>query len=186
MAELGTLVFWVVVISTAIVTFIWLPLSILWAPFAAFISARQARTQGSEIWWQYGLLGALYSVSFLLPWIYLAWRLSQRRMPISLIMTGYISIYILWLLSLFFTFSFLTTESQVVALLALFVGVAFGILSTFVLLRNVSRDRFRDQLQPFSKFHEEPFRDLPYIAPFILAFVQMIILNWAIRYSVLS
>ncbi len=71
---------------------------IVWAPFAALISALIARSRGLNAG-RYALAGAIHSAAFLLPWIRLVLRMYSIPVPRGIAALVYILLYSLWLLS---------------------------------------------------------------------------------------
>ena len=192
MADLGLAVYWTVILFSLFMVFVWIPISILFAPVAAIISAGQARSRKLNTLY-YGLIGALYSAFLLLPWIYLVCRLAGRRVPVILIMTGYFIVFVVWSLSVFFTYGFLITKNHPLASPALFVSGSF-VVGTLVILTALAvpwgdpvpwsgpgRQRAQGQLQPSSEYRHR-LRDFVYLAPFIFATAQAVALEWSIRY----
>ncbi len=82
------------------VTYSWVLVSVVFSPFAAGICMWLARRRGLNVW-HYGLIGAIYSLSFLYPWIYLATRLLGRRMSGKIVIAGYVNMYVWWVAWLF-------------------------------------------------------------------------------------
>ena len=72
------------------------PVGILWAPFGALICAILARKRGMNAW-RYAAVGALYSVLFFWPWVYLVARMDDRTLHRGLIVLFYFGVYVLWL-----------------------------------------------------------------------------------------
>ena len=163
---------------SALVNNLWILMSILWAPVAAFVSMRQARALGYNIWY-YGLVGALYSTFLFLPWLYLTNRLSGGRTPRSLIVIGYFIAYMVWIISLGFTYLFLNIDNRGLASLALFVSGALLLASIF------SFRREPDYLPPSPEYEHRP-RDFFYVVPFAFATAQAIVLQASIRYEIMD
>ena len=65
----------------------------LWAPFGALICARMARRRGLNAW-RYAAAGALYSILFFWPWVYLVARMDDRRLHRWLIALFYFGVYV--------------------------------------------------------------------------------------------
>lgn len=69
----------------------------LWTPAAAVICACRARARGLSVS-RYALFGALCSVLFIVPWIYLVARMYDKSIPRNIVRTVYIILYALWLI----------------------------------------------------------------------------------------
>ncbi len=67
------------------------------APFAAMVSWKAARKRRLKPG-LYLVMGAMYSVAFLLPWLYLTARLRGNAFPPNAIRIGYFVLYATWLL----------------------------------------------------------------------------------------
>ena len=93
-------IFWVafliIVFSPAAVVAAML-LGWLWAPFAALICWLRARSLGLPPR-RYAAIGALYSALFFLPWLYLALRMFGKTVMDSMVVGGYIVLYLIWFL----------------------------------------------------------------------------------------
>ena len=101
-------------------------LGLLWAPFATMICARTARARGLDSR-RYAIAGAVYSVLFLLPSIFLIARIHNKSTPGCLTRSAYVLIYgWLWPVS---------TLSYYIFTLAL--PEPFWIVSVSLLLLNV-------------------------------------------------
>ena len=101
-------------------------LGLLWAPFAALVCSRAARARGLETR-RYALAGAIYSILFFWPWVYLILRMYNKHIPGCIIRIVYILTYgVLWPIS---TLSLL--------LLAIWYQQPFRSMLIFVLLLNI-------------------------------------------------
>lgn len=69
---------------------------LLWSPIGAWICWRTARSKGFQPW-RYAIWGAIYSVSFFLPWVYLLLRMHGRSVSVSVVKTVYKFLYGIWL-----------------------------------------------------------------------------------------
>ena len=145
------------------------PLSIVWAPFAALISASQARRRGSTDWRYYRMVGALYSVLLLLPWIYLTLRLAGRTVPLSLIRGVYIAIYVLWAFYLLITFYLRLASPQNDAQfwLVLAVGIFAFFVSAWMLIRHTVGNDQQEGVQHTENDYRLTQRGLVYLTPFV-------------------
>ena len=68
----------------------------LWAPFGALACGMIARKKGL-VSWRYALSGAIYSILFFWPWVYLVVRMYDRELPRFLIRLFYSLLYVTWL-----------------------------------------------------------------------------------------
>ena len=101
-------------------------LGLLWAPFAALFCSRVARARGLETR-RYALAGAIYSILFFWPWIYLILRMYNKHIPGCVIRIVYILTYgVMWPIS---TLSLL--------ILAIWYPQPFRSVLIFVLLLNI-------------------------------------------------
>ena len=71
-------------------------LGALWAPFAALLCAKEARRRGLDPR-RYAKAGALYSVLFFFPWVYLMARMRGRTVPVAAVSAVYVLLYVVWL-----------------------------------------------------------------------------------------
>lgn len=69
---------------------------LLWSPIGAWICWRTARSKGFQPW-RYAIWGAIYSVCFFLPWVYLLLRMHGRSVSVSGVKTVYKFLYGIWL-----------------------------------------------------------------------------------------
>lgn len=67
-----------------------------WAPFGALTCKRIARSRGLNPR-RYAIAGAVYSVLFFLPWVYLVMRMRGRSVSVVVIRITYILLYGTWL-----------------------------------------------------------------------------------------
>ena len=173
--------YWTALILSAVTEMLLLPICLLLAPFAAVITSTLAFRQGSNVWWYYGLVGALYAVFLLLPWIYLAWRLAGRTMSPRLIMAGYISVYVFWAIILAATSLFLMDglRDPVALPLVLFLSAVAFVASAKSLFRVVSRRSQGVAAEHYEDRYKHTLRDFVYLAPFVLATAQVFVHNWS-------
>ena len=167
--------YWFGLIVFSAIVGIWMLMSVLWAPVAAFVCMRHARALGYDVRY-YGLVGALYSTFLVLPWLYLTNRLSGERTPTSLIVIGYFIAYMVWIISLGFTYFSLYLENRGLATLVMLVSVTLLLASIFSLRREP------DYLPPSSKYGHR-LSDFFYVAPFAFATAQATMLHWSRHYT---
>lgn len=80
----------------AIILAIGVAVGLLWAPFAALICGRVARSRGYD-GRKYAVAGAVYSTLFFWPWVYLVARLYNRTIPASIVRgTYYMLLGVIW------------------------------------------------------------------------------------------
>ena len=176
----GIFLFWPPIYS--ILWGIWIFFSVVFSPLAAGICMWLARRRGLNIRY-YGLIGAIYSAFSLLPWLYLVTRMSGRRIPVSLIITGYVVLYLSWftlLLAVYVLFILIHQETDVqrlwVSSVFLSIAAIAAVGSALALISNRNRRKELGQnVQPFLGGYTLNSRDLIYIAPFALAFVTIIV-----------
>lgn len=185
MEDFGILAVGIVLFFSLLLVGVWLPLSILWAPFAALLSARKAHLLGLAPAY-FGLVGALYSAALFLPWIYLMFRLSGKEVPTPLIVVGYSGVSLIWLLSLLITYSFLDGRSEQLAILTVLGSIVLMAMS----LTRVFLSYGRLHIQEGSPNERMPYTHSPsdfwYIAPFGVTFAQALILAFSVWYVVFS
>ena len=156
----------------------WTVPSLLFAPFASVICMLIALRRGQSIL-SYGLLGALYSIAYLLPWIYLITRLSGRRMPRKVIMVGYVAIYVNGIAVSFglFALAFLDYEGYggetawtLLTGLVLIVGASTWLLG---IIHRWRTDPHRETKHSSKEYTHTP-EDLVYLTPFLLTLVGQV------------
>ena len=153
---------------------IWILFSVVFSPFAAGICMWLALRRGLNVW-RYGLIGAIYSVFSLLPWLYLVTRMSGRRMPRTIAIAGYVVLYFSWftlLFTVYQTFIFLPLEPDVqeIWVSSVFLSIA-AIAAVGSALALISSHKRWEELPGDYTLNS---RDLVYIAPFTLAHVTLI------------
>ena len=176
---IGASLFWFVFIGS----WLFLALGIVWAPFAATISALQSYKRGSEIWWYYGLVGAIYSLCFLFPWFFLAVRLSGKRISLWFIVAGYFVLYIFWILGLIFAFSFGTSTFKTPSLtflLAFYSSGAVAILSAVGLLWSLQHRIRQERQQSSDRYYRHTVSDFAYLTPFVFTAALPLLFRWAV------
>ncbi len=155
-----------------------LVVGVAWAPFAALICARVAHAKGLDVW-RYALVGAIYSVLFLGPWIYLVARMHNKTLPNSVIRGAYVLLFgLVWPLS---ALSFIP--------LAIALPQPFGVGSLLLLLLSVvtwfiSKKRLNSWHQLHSHMADEANTYIvphhAYIMPFVYAsmWIAIAIVFW--------
>ena len=159
-------------------------LGLLWAPFAALISALTAKSRGLSPR-RSAITGAIFSMLFLLPWIYLwAW---QRNRPLSssAIASGYVLLYGLWTLGLIGQVGVvllvhsgdnLSESSTSGGMTVLFVALIAMLILSVCQLGIAGMKSYN----PFSNGERilplHPPSHLLYLSPFIYAYISMILL----------
>lgn len=165
------IIYWGSIFVVFFVAGLLVPLFLLWSPIGAFISIRQARKRGLNAW-HYGTIGFLYSVLFLLPWVYLTIRMSQRSIPRRSIVVGYMTIYFFWA-TLFVATSDFLGGALTLAFAALAILSAGYLL---VRLHELSQPRaLYNQPQGPPAEYTHRIKDLVYIAPFIFVGIQTVL-----------
>ena len=157
-----------------------LALSVLWTPFGVGLCMLLARRKGLSVPY-YGIIGAAYSLLFVLPCIYLVTRLSGRRIPTYLIIATYSAVYTLWVFLLlgmyFYTYEEILWDSArprvtdtrwEISLYPTHIGAVVAFVSTWVLAIDLKRRRnSRDSDQRFPEDYEHSLRDMLYLVPFV-------------------
>ena len=102
------------------------------APFSLFAAVTcmwLAYRRGLNVLY-YGLIGAIYWILLWLPWVYLVTRMSGRRMPVNLIITGYIVLYLGWFIVLFFVYQLFILIPREISVREVWVSLVFIFSST--------------------------------------------------------
>ena len=156
----------------------------IWAPFAALVCARVARSQGLDSR-RFAAAGAIYSTLFFWPWVYLLLRMHGRSVPAPVIRGAYIVLYaVIW-------------PATVLAFFpaALVLPHPFWVVSPLLMLVNavtwfLSRRKLSNSHQRYGHVHGDPSEDvLPnraYIMPFAHAFAWVLVaiaLWWLANFS---
>ncbi len=71
-------------------------IGLAFAPLAALVSRKMTRSRGLNPS-TYFLAGAIYSATFLLPWLHMMAVAKGKRFPPSLVQLGYVILYLAWL-----------------------------------------------------------------------------------------
>ena len=69
---------------------------VLFVPLAVVLCAWTAHRRGMSVW-HYAIAGAVCSILFFLPWIYLIFRMRGKSVSATLVRAGYIFLYSIWL-----------------------------------------------------------------------------------------
>ena len=155
---------------------LFIPMSIVWAPIAGLITAKQARRRGLTNTRYYGMVGALYAALLLLPWIHLTLRLSGRTVPLRLIRAVYITVYILWAFYLLVTYVLgLSLEGNPTMWPILFVGVIAYFVSAWMLFRLAFGNDRREEVQHAENDYRLTQRNLVYLTPFAFLIFQSLV-----------
>ena len=172
----GAGMFWIPVLAYAIMG-LWLGLSILFAPFAGAICMWLAHRRGLNVYY-YGLIGAAYSVLFLLPGVYLMIRLSERTVPRMAIAAGYVALYLTWCLLLWAVSLLLIEildENRIL-------GVVLLVSSGLAFVASLWPLKYEQSFDFYEEYTHTP-HDLVYIMPFLFAFLTeaILIFNLAVE-----
>ena len=149
---------------------------LLWAPFAALITARMANNRGLERR-KYAIVGATYSVLFFWPWVYLIARMRNRRIWGWVIRCVYVILY-----GLIWPVTWLASAINLIFLSAYVSSVLSWILSPLLLLSVVmwfiSKRNLTKWQRGYAKMRNgSPVDVLPdrvYILPFAYAFASVL------------
>lgn len=71
-------------------------LGLLWFPFGALVCAREGRKSGRTV--RYALSGAVCSILFYIPWLFVHKSMQNQPIPRRNIILAYIFLYIAWLI----------------------------------------------------------------------------------------
>ena len=137
------------------------------APLAALVSRKMTRSRGLNPG-TYFLAGAIYSATFLLPWLHMMAVAKGKRFPPSLVQLGYVSLYLAWLfgpistIGLFLIIGALTGEADEYINPGYFIlAVACGLMSFawIISLTNlIARERQDVAAGPFVGLYTGPSR----------------------------
>ena len=143
----------------------------LWAPFAALICGRVARAKGLERR-RYARAGALYSVLFFWPWVYLILQMRGKAVPSFLVRGMYILLYaVIWpLVSLAFLIVAVYPDFRIVALLSVLGSVVTWIVTLILFTRWLDEDA---PAMVDASADVLPHRN--YIMPFALTFAWLMV-----------
>ena len=158
----------------------------IWMPFAAATCAFVARRKGLDIK-VYGIAGAVYSVLFVIPWIYLVLRMHgifvSRRVVRGMYVVMYVYVWMLGLMVLNVIIAF-DSDWRGVGLLLLLVNVLTWIVSADMIQRRNRYDREQEAL--ISRRHSVEYvnetrqTSLPhfvYIIPFAMVLAWMVVFH---------
>ncbi len=185
MEDFGTLAVGIVLFFVFLLAGVWLPASVLWAPFAAFVSARRAHAVGLNAAY-FGLVGALHSVALLLPWIYLMMRLSGNRLHVAIVFVGYLGVSSIWLLSMWITYVFMSERSGALAILTTLGSVVLMTVALTQVLLTYRKLNAQEGSPNGPMHYEHTLSDLWYIAPFGVTYAQALVLAYAVWLAVFS
>ena len=153
---------------------LFIPVSIVWAPIAGLITAKQARRRGLTNTRYYGMVGALYAALLLLPWIHLTLRLSGRAVPLWLIRTVYVALYIFWAFYLLVSYYVHLGDPPIIPMI---IGVSALLVSAWMLIRNTADSDRQERVQHTENDYRLTQRDLVYLAPFAFLLFQSLALE---------
>ena len=93
---LGATIVLSLVLFPGVIVVIGLVVGWIWAPFAALVCAQVARAQGLDSR-RFAAAGAIYSILFFWPWVYLVLRMHGKSVPSPVIRGAYIVLYaVIW------------------------------------------------------------------------------------------
>ena len=165
-------------------------LGFLWMPAAAVICAWRARSRGLPIF-SYALFGALCSVLFIIPWIFLMARMYDKNIPKIVVKIVYIALYGIWLIGPVSILSVATISIVVfwienvftqrynfygMYLIILAVAVVVMLLSITTWIFSLIRLRVREKWigsEQITLTPHDPVHDSVYLAPWAFLFVWM-------------
>ena len=152
METLNLIFFWVSILYS-LFWGLWVFFSIVSSPLAAGICMWLAHRRGLNVLY-YGLIGAVYWSFSTLPWLYLMARMSGRRMPEGLTITGYIVLYASWFTLLYAVYMLFLDVSVLWSWLSrIFLSVsviaAVGSALALIIDRN-SYTEFEQNIQPLT------------------------------------
>ncbi len=87
------------IVSASVISFslLFLAIGVMWSPFAALICAKAGSSAGRSVG-SLARAGALHSVLFFFPWIYLLLRILNRRISDRVVVGAYVVLFLAWLL----------------------------------------------------------------------------------------
>ncbi len=174
-------VFWSVVFFPIVIAWPSLAVGLLWAPFAALICARMAKSRGLDKR-RYATVGAIYSILFFWPWAYLVARMRDKNVPSYFVKGTYIILYcVVWPLA---TLSAILPALMASPLRPFLLVVPLSAVTWFISLKN---------LLGLNKYEWRTDDDVDgmipervYIMPFAYAFIWTLFAGaaWAATYFV--
>ena len=80
-------------------------LGVGWAPMAAVVCWMIARRKGLSTR-RFAVMGGVFSVLLLFPWVYIVLRMVNLRVPQLLVILFYVTVYASWAINLFWAFQY--------------------------------------------------------------------------------
>ena len=154
-------------------------LSLIWTPFAILLSALIAKRKDLPSV-QHALLGGMYAILFIFPWIYMTAGMYNRYPSKTIVTIYYAVIYIVWLLGpvMFIGFMIIATEEQYFFQFGVRIGVIIlSLLMWGISFWNVLCASFENRTSK-----EKHMIGYVYIAPFLYFFISstLLILDYVV------
>lgn len=114
MSDVGFLIFWFPVFGpffSLVIAVLAVLLGLVWTPFGALTCRRIARSRGLSPR-RYAIAGAVYSVLFFVPWVYLVMRMRGRSVSVVVVRNIYILLYGAWLVLPIWSLSMFTAVAR--------------------------------------------------------------------------
>ena len=145
-------------------------IGVLWSPVAAYTCAQAARSRGLDAR-RYAIAGAGYSILLFLPWIYLWSKLRGKPLRAITVASGYVLIYVLWLMGPIMFMAILAGSDGTRGILAL---VMLAMLVISLLLIKFSH-LFVERCHVFDINGDGLVKPIwsPHMTPFVFAFVAL-------------
>lgn len=171
MDAISSIPLWIIIIAFWV-----LLVGLIWAPFAAITCILIAHSKSLNVI-RYGVVGAVYSAAFILPWIYLTLRMFGVRTKRGIVLFVYCALYIcVWMPGPIAINIVIALELfPSISTLILIVNVLIGIKSIRAIQRRDRYDR-RNDTSLAMKYSQEHVNDMwtkslpdsTYIVPFAL------------------
>ena len=177
-SDAALLLYWIT-LSIGFLTLLVMLTSIVLAPFAGILSVVQARQHGYASW-LYGLAGTVFSLHLLLPWLYIALRLSGTAVPPLLIRAVYIIAIVIWAIYLVNGFVTLGIVENIGPFfrLVLYTGTLAFAVTVVLLVRNFNLDQRRKRARQTENDFRLNVRDFAYLTPFTFLIFHPLALAW--------
>ena len=161
-------------------------LGLIWIPFASATCMYIAKSKGLNIK-AYGVAAAVYSVLFILPWIYLVLRMYGVSVDKRVVRAVYVVLYVyFWMLGVMVLnlIIALNQDWRVIALLLLLVNIITWIVSADMIQRRNLEDRKAEVQIPRTHSGNEMQQSLllhfVYLIPFVL------VLFWTLMFHLMG
>ena len=154
---------------------------LIWMPFAAATCMYVARSKRLNVN-AYGIAGAVYSVLFILPWIYLVLRMYGVSVDKRVVRAVYVVLYVyIWMLGVMVLNVIIALDQdwRGIAFLLLFVNMITWIVSADMLRHRNHEDRKEEfhflRGHSNSEMQQAPLPHFVYLIPFAMVLFWMLV-----------